>query len=60
MGFWSDPKMRFGFDLSYQYFDLDVKIDKTDWGGRGQHALQGACAWHDFQLVTHVPDVARL
>lgn len=22
-----------GFDLSYQYFDLDLKIDKTDWQG---------------------------
>jgi hypothetical protein len=22
-----------GFDLSYQYFDLDLKIDKTDWRG---------------------------
>jgi hypothetical protein len=22
-----------GFDLSYQYFDLNLKIDKTDWRG---------------------------
>ncbi len=30
-----------GFDLSYQYFDLDLKIDKTDWRGKVNMRYRG-------------------
>jgi len=30
-----------GFDLSYQYFKLDVKVDKTDWNGELNMSYRG-------------------
>ena len=30
-----------GFDLSYQYFDIDLKVDKTDWQGGADMRYSG-------------------
>jgi len=30
-----------GFDLSYQYFDLDLKVDKEDWDGGARMTYSG-------------------
>jgi len=30
-----------GFDLSYQYFNLDLKVDKSDWRGGAKMTYSG-------------------
>ena len=35
------PWRHFGFSLFYQYFNLDVDIDKTDWRGAAEAVNHG-------------------